>query len=423
MAELEYPRNTVWYIEVRPKNEGYAPLDPVSMGSAVVVELEKVDERGEDDGDNKKRDIKKYLLTCAHVVRAKSQEAGKIGPAYGEILCFEPGKGYARTAADSRVSGHLDGVAVATVSPYSPCGGQLGSVPFSPQTDWVLLEVKGDALKNMPTTLRWAEVSEEKAGRLWLMLPSFIRRLIRFLWGQSITLLGYPGGAGFAAFQQFGAAWKNTEIVENRPSEGFRQIRTPEHGLLLLDGPDESRPGMSGGGVFDQNNDLLGIHRAATDATMGRDAVSIRGIQDDLWKHHRLRPVDYPPGPLKRPWLLITLVGLLLAGGLAYIFIPRKDPIDPVVPVEVPADVTAQFLVVKNNNMPMPGIKVRLESLETSDYWEKTSDGDGRVSFTLPGALTGGQFRLRLPSLGAAFLPEPYLYTPVVVPINTPPQS
>ncbi|SKA94674.1 Trypsin-like peptidase domain-containing protein [Prosthecobacter debontii] len=415
MAALEYPRNTVWYIEARPAavNDGYAPADAASMGSAVLIELQQEIDQA---GGKKEVQVTRYLLTCAHVVRAPSQQPGMLGPLYAEILCFEPGKGYMRTRTDSRKSLTADGVPLAKVSEYSPCKGVSGSVPMTPQTDWVLLKVEGDkAFKYKEVARSWTKDTVE--------------------YGE-VTIIGYPGGAGREDYLETGAAWDNTRIVENLPTKNWQQNRTPKPGLLMLDGI-MAAPGMSGGGVFTQEENLLaGIHRANTPAVLAREAVSIQSIRDYLWSMHRLSPV--PPSrdfvPIPQPelpwkhWVGLGVILILLIGAVwAWPFQTKKrDDIvlkEEVPPPVIPADVTAQFTVYSNHNSA-GNILVRLKVKGEQSQWqeERRSDELGKVSFPIPGALSKAKFKVSLPEYGAAFQATDYTLREKSFPLNVPPK-
>jgi hypothetical protein len=120
--DIPYPENTVWYIEARPwsrnkDSPGFAQADPESMGSAVVVMLETLDE----DFRPRQGTARKYLLTCAHVVRRVSDNPQDHDALLEEIVCFPPGTGYLRTQPDTRKCGTFtDSEAlVARVSPLS----------------------------------------------------------------------------------------------------------------------------------------------------------------------------------------------------------------------------------------------------------------------------------------------------------------
>ncbi|MCW1887013.1 N-acetylmuramoyl-L-alanine amidase [Luteolibacter flavescens] len=281
---VEYPASAVWYIEARPWNEnGMAPADPEKMGSGVVVELEQLD--GESNSYAPRR-IKKYILTCAHVVRRDSDDS-----LLREIVCFPPGKGYLRTEKDSRRSGSLSEsfARLARVSSLSPCGGTLGARPESlqaaSQDDWVLLEIDDEApsieerFQKQDSALGWAQVKMD----------------------ESLKVIGYPGGAGTIAGKEaarrkdeHGKAhyWISGYPIEPAAPEDFEAKGNSPPGLIDYIGDDEVRPGMSGGGVF-WNNKLVGIHRSSTDVAMRRGAIEADEIEKWLLSHKKLRPIRY----------------------------------------------------------------------------------------------------------------------------------
>lgn len=270
MPTLPYPRNTVWYLEARTTqgHGGHATADAASMGSAVLVELETIPEDGVSD---KKRQVKRYLLTCAHVVRAYLPGTKCMGPPFEEILCFAPGSAYMRTRKGTRTSGQMDNVPMATVSPLSPCEGKAETIPLVPDADWVLLEVTGNALDHKPVARPWAQELEH--GRF--------------------DVVGYPGGAGLEVNEGRGHFWCNGKTVESFCGR-FESNREADPGFLKLDG-EASKRGMSGGGSFTDKGELAGIHREAVHDTMARNSVNIVNIREYLWKHHRMVPVPPPP--------------------------------------------------------------------------------------------------------------------------------
>src|SRR5262249_53497960 len=173
-----YPKNVVWYCEARPWSSGFAPADPASMGSGVVVQLEELDEGNRPLSPPRPR---KYLLTCSHVVRqaASNGQAG-WGALLEELLCWQPGQAYARTYPNQRKSGDSPGAWKATVSKLSPCGATLGEVPEQkrlPYNDWVLLDLADEEFQAMPAVQNWGTVVGDIA----------------------LKIVGFPGGAGFLA--------------------------------------------------------------------------------------------------------------------------------------------------------------------------------------------------------------------------------
>lgn len=250
-------RQRVWYIEARTCRSGdeFASEDAASMGSAVLVEIEHRDEP---------KKIRRYLLTCAHVVRRKvvgSNDWG--GEVYDEILCWRPGQGYTRSYKGKRKCGDHPDIFRASLSELSPCGGKAEGLPDELRDaphDWVLLEIDDPAFQKQGRPLRWSAIDED----------------------DDVFIVGYPGGAGLAKHAAGTAIWVNGSIVENLATGPFSQVRTPAAGMLSLSGVDETRPGMSGGGIFDESGALVGLHRAVDDMAMQRNAISAIHIRDAL---------------------------------------------------------------------------------------------------------------------------------------------
>jgi hypothetical protein len=284
-------RRRVWYIEARACNEGdHASEDASSMGSAVLVEIEHRDEP---------RKLRRYLLTCAHVVRRKVAGSGDWGgPVYDEILCWRPGQGYTRTYKDKRRCGEHPDVYRAKLSTLSPCGGQSDGLPEglrNAPNDWVLLEIEDEAFQQEGRPVRWSEIDEDARVRI----------------------VGYPGGAGLSRHAAGTRIWVNGSIVENLVTGPFSQERTPEPGMLSLSGVDETRPGMSGGGIFDASGALVGLHRAADDNAMQRNAIAITHIRDALDTRHNAWPTTPTAPPIGQPWAWRTLAAVLIVGLIA----------------------------------------------------------------------------------------------------------
>ena len=174
IMELSYPENTVWYIEARPwsgtkENPGFVQLDPVTRGSGVVVTFIKVLENGE-------RAPRSYILTCAHVVRDREDLLLE------DIICYPPGKGFVRTAENTRRSGTFPDAEVlpATVSERSPCKAKAGPRPpelrRNAADDWALLEIKDTSFYHQPRVAK-------------------LHNGLAFL-GKRLRVIGFPYGAG-----------------------------------------------------------------------------------------------------------------------------------------------------------------------------------------------------------------------------------
>lgn len=246
---LSYPENTIWYIEARPwsgteDNSGFVQAAPVTQGSGVVVTFIKVLSTGE-------RAPRSYILTCAHVVRDRDDLLLE------DIICYPPGKGFVGTADNTRRSG--EGVAkarTAIVSKYSPCKGERGSRPEAVRnesaSDWVLLEIDHPSFRNQPSVqeLRKDEPSED----------------------QLFQVIGFPGGA---------STWEDGDIVDATIARDFRLRAHSKPGMIAYEGPEETRSGMSGCGIFDDAGALVGIHRSNTDSVMKRG-----GIRADVIARH-----------------------------------------------------------------------------------------------------------------------------------------
>lgn len=270
------------------------------MGSAVLVEIEHRDEP---------RKVRRYLLTCAHVVRRKPGGSGGWGgPVFDEILCWRPGQGYTRTYRDKRRIGEHPDVYGAKISALSPCGGRPDALPDELRDaahDWVLLDIEDAAFQREGRPVRWSGIED----------------------GDEVRIVGYPGGAGLARHAEGTRIWVNGSIVENLASGPFGQQRTPEPGMLSLSGMDETRPGMSGGGIFDRTGALVGLHRAADDMAMQRNAIATTHIRDVLDTQRNAWPTTPTREPLvsnrARAALVVVLVLALAAAGLWELARPR----------------------------------------------------------------------------------------------------
>ena len=271
------------------------------MGSGVLVEIEHRDEP---------RRVRRYLLTCAHVVRRKLAGSGDWGgPVHDEILCWRPGQGYTRTYKDKRRCGEHPDIYCGTLSALSPCGGRSDGLPDELRdatNDWVLLEFEDPAFQKEGRPLRWSEIGDDA----------------------DVFIVGYPGGAGLTRHAAGTRIWVNGSIVENLATGPFSQERTPDSGMLSLSGVDETRPGMSGGGIFDKRGSLVGLHRAADDTAMQRNAIAIAHIRDMLDTRHHASPTTPSPEPIVPNWLLRALavtVVIALVIGAAWQFLRARD--------------------------------------------------------------------------------------------------
>lgn len=296
-------RSRVWYIEARSCSPGndFASEDAASMGSGVLVEIEHRDAP---------RKVLRYLLTCAHVVRRKIDGSGDWGgPVHDEILCWRPGQGYTRTYLGKRRCGEHPDIHGATLSALSPCGGRPDALPDELRVatnDWVLLEISDPEFQKEGRPLRWSALED----------------------GTLVTIVGYPGGAGLSRHAPGTRIWGSGSLVENLATGPFHQERTPEPGMLSLSGVDETRPGMSGGGLFDAAGALVGLHRAADDMAMQRNAIAITHIRDALDTRSNACPTTPTAEPVPSKAFRVALgafVILAIAAALAWsMFGPRE---------------------------------------------------------------------------------------------------
>jgi len=284
---VRYPENTVWYIEARPWNgpkdgqAGFAQVDPVSRGSGVVVTFTKV----MPDGGRQPRS---YILTCAHVVRDSSDRLLE------DIICYPPDSGYVRTPENSRRCGTFPNAEAqpATVSQYSPChavqGPRSDELKKVPASDWVLLEINNSSFYHQQAICAYENEQVPMDA--------------------SLSLIGFPFGAGTLAERAKAEAegygneypfWKDGRSVKATVAKNFRPADNTEPGILDYEGPEESRPGMSGGGVFGDGGALIAIHRSSTDSTMKRGAIEAESIVRFLRDAYTLEfaPGKNVPGP------------------------------------------------------------------------------------------------------------------------------
>ena len=348
-------RRRVWYIEARACSDGdYASEDAASMGSGVLVEIEHRDEP---------RRVRRYLLTCAHVVRRKDPLSGGWGgPVYDEILCWRPGQGYTRTYKDKRRCGEHPDIYRATLSSLSPCGGAAAALPDALRTapnDWVLLDIDDPAFQNEGSPVRWAGIED----------------------GAPVRIVGYPGGAGLSQHAAGTRIWVNGSLVENLATGPFSQERTPEPGMLSLSGVDETRPGMSGGGIFDEDGALVGLHRAADDGAMQRNAIAITHIRDALDTGRNAWPTTPTAPPLVSPWLMRTLAAVvvvaLVAAGIWQFTRPRDCRLEVRVSASTPGRAARVIDVVRADGLtrsevltPSGAAELALPRMAAREHWQ-----------------------------------------------------
>jgi len=224
-----YPAQTIWYVETSRSN-----------GSAVCINLVNTGGKEIDDPGNGKGS--RYLLTCAHVVGQYTDGKFVLDDS---IRVWRPGPGYA----------DKDGLK-AELAPFSPKGD-----PAIAAEDWVVLAVESgfgaeDAIAN------WSS----KATK-------------------NLVVHGYSAGRSL---------FVNNQVLPDSSLE-FRLMARERNGKnansLRLRGGEDTNPGMSGGGVFDQEGSLVGLHRCSLE--LGREkkktghfrAVDINYIRKVIGEH------------------------------------------------------------------------------------------------------------------------------------------
>ncbi|TWU49468.1 trypsin-like peptidase domain-containing protein [Rubripirellula reticaptiva] len=241
MSSVPYPKSCVWYVEARSGKDSDAVR---SVGSAVCVRLKRA-------SDEQPR---KYLLTCSHVVRAKSADgrpaAGALLPF---ILCWAPGRGFVPIKDSSDWPSEADcGVWTAkVVDVFNRATDGVAADDLEESRDWVLLDVEQADFQDYPSVMSWAEPDD--AG---------------------ISIVGFPAGA---------ALWKPSMIVESLSADSFRrEVSASSPALTLLTSPEETAPGMSGGGLFNQDGGFSGLHRAQSVAARQTSGIRAKHIEQEL---------------------------------------------------------------------------------------------------------------------------------------------
>jgi endonuclease G len=360
----EHADGAVWYVEARPLHEVEgklrAPPEPSLAGSGVVVRLEVLgrEEGGERWQPSEPPVYRRYLLTCAHVVRGHDGQGW--GPLLDEVLCWRAGSRYqhwlvpevARPGGDARAVGAHR--AQAAIAPLPP--GPVAAAEATSHNDWILLAVDdgpSGPFGSAPAVGAWAAVGTRRRWR-W-------RRR-----GGDLAVVGYPGGA---------ASWAHNDEVVPHTSEGF-SVKREAAGAVLLRGPDETRAGMSGGPVFDRRGGFVGIHRAANDRTMERHLVPAERIRSWLEENgYRPAPAGVgsrSPGVWARAVAAAATVALAAA---AWVWWPRAPPAN--VCVDVRGAEPPLML------QPVPSLQLRL----VGDGWDlpepatTITGGDGKACF------------------------------------------
>jgi hypothetical protein len=183
---------------------------------------------------------KTYLLTCGHALRGKASDGVEgAGFALDPFQGWQSGVGFATGAAHTlRVVAHGVQAGFNVDLPRSERG---------PSLDWVVLEIATGAMSDAPAVTCWSV--EVPTG------PFFV--------------LGFPG----ETFRDYKV--EPTRTYDNLMKHGAG------NGVIEITG-DATRPGMSGGGVFDAAGVFIGIHRSSRDPEIKLIAVSAAHIRKRL---------------------------------------------------------------------------------------------------------------------------------------------
>jgi hypothetical protein len=221
-------KKVIWFLE------GTAEEGTV-MGSAVAVRLRRYGERP-----------KTYLLTCAHVVRGATLDGPPVkgaGPVSKDLRGWRSGAGHTPAQARSlRV--------VARGTPESD-DDELLKEHRATAYDWVLLEIENElTAEASPAVPDWA--GAEPIG--------------------PISIWGFPGGRRF----------REDKVEPIRTYDSL--MPDAIDGCVVHDGAmevvgDTSRPGMSGGGLFDSEGRFAGLHQSKRDKELRLVAVAADHIR------------------------------------------------------------------------------------------------------------------------------------------------
>lgn len=227
---MVHPGKVVWYVEATSPKGGRVE------GSAVAIRLQRMtpDDNGTMRGDPST--ARTYLLTCAHVLRERSSDGvdgfGKLIPDK-LIRAWMPETG--------RTDDQAKHVRLAKdIRPVDP-----REIPVSnrsnPLEDWIVLELLDDQSAQAAEGLLLSDFADAPSA------------------DGTFRVVGYPGGA---ASQQRGIV-----VPTSTGPFGYRDAHL---GLLRLIG-EQTAPGMSGGGVFEESVEqnstktqflFSGLHRA-----------------------------------------------------------------------------------------------------------------------------------------------------------------
>jgi hypothetical protein len=259
-----YPLNTVWFIRATPTTG--APQE----GSAVAIRLQRMAVQPDGSRAGDASTSRTYLVTCAHVLRESQgrridgeiggQSSSRFIPDEG-IRAWPPGVGLNAEQAKS----------VRVCKEFKFTGGdETGETDKkSLIKDWVVLEIVDDDAAQEPGIHEHEWMNDNSAT-----VP-------KFGLSNRFCVIGYPGGAESLK-----------KGISHPTKSSLLALREVSQGLLVLNG-DETRPGMSGGGVFAfptllglplpwKRPLLAGIHRGRDNNTLQLSALSSELIRSHI---------------------------------------------------------------------------------------------------------------------------------------------
>ena len=241
VRDEEFLKSTVWYIESSFRDGAQ------QLGSAVVIRVSGA------------QGAKNMALTCQHVIRH-----AETGDPADSIRCWPHNSGY-NPDSTSRIwrasPASIQGSVNADSRDFADVGGM----------DWVLLDVvkQGETFSAVPFAPGFAAAK-------WAVRQSY----------NPYRLIGYPDGM----------RTMHQDVVRASVSRDFRLPGTDsKSGQMVLDGPEETAPGLSGAPYFDDRGRIVAIHRSrgaakkpvGIDASNIRNTINARGLslvpQDQEW--------------------------------------------------------------------------------------------------------------------------------------------
>ncbi len=238
----------IWYVEASDDD------GTKKSGSAVAVWLKP----------SSKNTGKRYLLTCGHVLRSNASSDNREG--YGRVLptirVWESGGAYGdEQAKEAHIEKDLD-FSLEEID---------NDLRDAHAIDWVLLTVDDAAFTENGEALdSWGEP------------PSSTRLGDE----KGIKIFGFPGGV-----ESF-----HKGVVKPVPLLNYR-LTKKSNGLLTLRGGEETKAGMSGGGIFGPDGTLWGIHRSRKEKSGEFVSIAIDHIGRELRNQISLIPAASQSDP------------------------------------------------------------------------------------------------------------------------------